>query len=404
MKFNSIIALLVLCIVNSYGQRSDFSFRRKIESVPTANWYNISIPAEVVPHVKNNFSDIRLYNIHEGDTVEIPYLLKITENETREEKIELPIINKSRKNDELFFTVDTKGTLVNYLDLNFSQKNFNAFVRIEGSHDQRAWFEVIHSQRILSIQNETVDYAVQKVKFPISNYRYLRVSVKSDEPLTFVDASFKHQSLKAGMIRNYPSSFVVENDSKLKQSFVDINLPQLSLIDKISIAATSDLDYYRPFTLEYLSDSTKTAKGWISFYSPLGSGYLTSVDSNDFDLELNTAKKLRLNIVNHDNAPLHIQSIKVSGPQVFLTAKLKAGNNFIFYGNKETDAPTYDLTHFEKKIPDSLTILSLGNEETIPKESVSATAMFDSKTWLWLVMIVVIGVLGFFTLRMMRNK
>jgi hypothetical protein len=404
MKIRSVIALLVFCVLNSYAQHADFSFKRKIENIAAVNWYNIALPAEMVPHVKNNFDDMRLYNIHESDTTEIPYLLKITANETKEEKIQLPILNKSRKNDALFFTVDTKGKVANYVDLDFSQKNFNAFVKIEGSHDQLEWFEIVDGQRILSIQSETVEYAVQKVKFPPSNYRYLRVSVRCGEPLTLINASFRHRSFKAGLINNYTSSFAVTNDPKLKQSIIDITLSQLSLINKISVVAESDMDYYRPFTLEYLSDSSKTTKGWVVFYSSIGSGYLTSVDSNDFDLELTTAKKLRLTVSNNDNAPLKIQSIKLSGPKVFLTAKLKTGNNFIFYGSKKADAPAYDLSHFEKNIPDSLATLSVESEETISKPSTAATAMFNSKTWLWLTMVVVIGVLGLFTLRMIRNN
>jgi hypothetical protein len=222
--------------------------------------------------------------------------------------------------------------------------------------------------------------------------------------LTLVNASFEHQSFKAGLINSYPSSFVVKNESKLKQSVIDITLPQSSLINKISVTASSEMDFYRSFTLEYVSDSSKTAKRWIQFYNSLGSGYLTSVDSNDFDLELSTVKKLRLMVLNHDNAPLNIQSVKFYGPKVFLIAKLKPGDNFIFYGDKKAVAPSYDLSHFENNIPDSLVILSIENEEALSKSSASASAMFNSKAWLWLVMIVVISVLGFFTFKMMRNK
>jgi hypothetical protein len=405
MKANSLIALLLLfCITIGYSQRPSFLYKRKIANTSQEGWYNIALPVDLFSHLKNDFTDVRIYSIAANDTIEIPYLLKIREDQITEETVELSVFNKSKKNDVLYFSFDTKGNAVNYLNLNFAQQNFNAFVKIEGSNDQREWYELIKDQRILSIDNESVQYNSTQVNFPHSSYQYLRVSVKSDVPLTLINASFKNNSTKAGIVKTFTPAWIVKHDKKYKQTIIDITLNDVIPINQIEVDASSDLDYYRSFTLEYASDSSKTPKGWTVFYSVLDQGYLTSIDKNIFNFTLQPLKKLRLTINNQDNAPLTINHIKVSAPEVALLARLKPADTFLFYGNRSLESPSYDLIRFAEKIPDSLRNASLEKEEVIAEPIVPVNPLFSNKQWLWGIMIITIAVLGFFTLRMIKIR
>jgi hypothetical protein len=405
MKANSFIAVLVLfCITVGYSQHPSFLYKRKIDGISQQGWYSIAIPVNMFAHLERSFSDIRIYSIAATDTIEVPYLLKIQEEQVTEETIELPIYNKSKKNDILFFSFDTKSNAVNHLDLNFEEQNYNGLVKIEGSNDQVEWYELVDKQRILSISNQSVQYSTSQVQFPNSNYRYLRVSIKSDIPLTLNNASFKHQHVKPGVIKKYKSVWEAKNDNKYKQTIIDITISDVVPVNKIEIDASNDLDYYRSFTLEYASDSSKTPKGWTVFYSPLEQGYLTSIDKNIYSFNFQLAKKLRLTINNQDNAPLTINHISISGPEVKLLAHLKPGEVHLFYGNKSLQSPSYDLARFEEKIPDTLSLATVRDEEALQNNVPITNPLITNKQWLWVVMLLAIGVMGFITFRMMQKR
>jgi hypothetical protein len=406
MKANKsiIVLLLLFCAAVGFSQRPSFLYKRKIADISQEGWYRIAIPANMFTHLERSFNDIRIYSITATDTIEIPYLLKVLEDVISENIVELPISNKSKKNDVLFFSVATQGNAVNYLDLTFEEQNYNAFVKIEGSNDQLEWFELIDNQRILSINNQSVQYKTSQVHFPFSNYPYLRISVRSDVSLTLLKASFKNLRVKPGVIRKTTASTVVKSDNRNKETVVDIKFSDVTPINQIEISAANDLDYYRSFTLEYASDSSKTQKGWTVFYSLLHHGYLTSFNKNIYSFNFQLAKKLRLTINNLDNPPLTINHIEGSGPEIVLLAKLKPANIYLFYGNKTLQHPSYDLVHFEEKIPDSLSYVTLHDEEIIASLHESRNPLFASKQWLWVVMLLVVATMGFFTFRMMQKR
>jgi len=75
------------------------------------------------------------------------------------------------------------------------------------------------------------------------------------------------------------------------------------------------------------------------------------------------------------------------------------------YGNKKARRPNYDIARFTDKIPENLKALTLGPEVIIAKKKVDEIQpIFENKIWLWAIMALVIGLLGWFTLRMMKEE
>jgi hypothetical protein len=65
----------------------------------------------------------------------------------------------------------------------------------------------------------------------------------------------------------------------------------------------------------------------------------------------------------------------------------------------------YDINRFADKVPVELTTLNLGDEQLIKKREIPLTEpLFKNKTWLWLIMGLIIIVLGWFSIRMMKNN
>jgi hypothetical protein len=320
--------------------------------------------------------------------------------------VELRELNKSRKDGKLFITFELpKGLSVNYVDLRVEEDNFDGYVTLEGSPDQHEWFEITKHQRILSVKNGQVEFSSTSLRFPESNYRFLRASIESDKPLTVTSASFLKTTTKAGTFQTIDQHWKVSQNKAGKQTLIDITFKDSQPVNKLQFDIPHQVDYYRSFSIAIVEDSTQTPKGWTYYYNPLYSGYLTSLSNNAIEISTTRAKKLRVIIHNADNPPLTINQVTASGPQVDMIMKLAAGDNyFLLYGNKNIAPPSYDLVHFQDQIPDSVTSITPEAEEYIgtPEEHVSP--LLENKLWLWAAMGLVIGVLGFFTLKMMKSR
>lgn len=401
-----IILFFTIQLSVCFGQSSDFAYKRKLAPVQKEEWYAITLPVDVFKKLQPGYPDVRLYQFNGKDTTEIPYLIKVKNDEVSEGVISLPVLNKSTKDKSLYLTFQLNRDLsVNYLDLNFEEKNFNGHVRLEGSNDQKEWFELVNSQRILSIQNQDIDFKASTLNFPLTNYKFLRTSISSDKKLTFEDATFRTKEVKVGSFTEIKSSQSITQDKKSKQTIAEINLNEFQPISRLSVKVNQSGDYYRSFALESLRDSIQSPnKKWQYNYEPVFNGYLTSIEPNNFEFNVISAKKLKLTIYNADNSPLKIEGISASGPQVQLIAKLSTGDNYLFYGNSRAYAPSYDLVHFEDQIPDSLTSVSLDKEEKLIPEKAKVSPLLENKLWLWIAMGAIIALLGFATIRMMGKK
>lgn len=406
MKFNKfLLAICILTGMNCFAQEKNFGYKRKVNNIETEGWYCITLPPDIFVRCENDQRDLRLFSITGNDTTEVPYLLKKRSTVVKEKEIELNAINKSKKGDILFLTFElSPGEQVNYIDLRFEQTNYFAFVKIEGSDDKKEWFQVIENQRIFSIDNPTATYVFGVINFAVANYKYLRVSVRSDNPLIFDRALFRYQQVTEGSFIDIPSSWTSKTQKDIRQTTVDIVLDHYRPVSHLAIEIDSQNDFYRRCQISVLNDSTQTQKGWIRNYQVLNKGYLTSFKPNEFNFENIQSRALRLTIDNLDNPPLKINAIKAKGPAVELIAKLKPGNNYLFYGNSSLVFPSYDLTYFEEKIPGELIPAALNQEEAIDHPQTQRSALFESKFWLWAVMLIVIAVLGYFTLKMMKGK
>jgi hypothetical protein len=398
--------LLLLCPVLLYGQKRDFSFVRKLSTVTEAAWYSVSLPDDIFSRVNASYSDLRIYKITGSDTVEIPYLIRTNEDETQSKKIDLKPFNKSTLNGKLYISFEVPdGQVVNYADLDFEEENFDATVLLEGSDDRNSWFNITSGQRIVSLKSDLVDFKSTTITFPDTHYKFLRVTVEGSK-LTLREASFLKNTTRQGKYLPVEHHFSVREDKAAKQTLVDITLKKYQPIERIAIDVDNHQgDYYRYYSLEALSDSAQTPKGWNYFYTPLSSGYLTSLKPNEIQVSLTSAKTLRLTIYNADNPPLKVDAISLQRPEIELRSKLSAGDDYyLFYGNRNMRAPLYDLVHFQDRIPDSLASIDPGDEVSIGKTAVTASPFIENKNWLWVVMGAVILLLGFFTLKMMKNK
>jgi hypothetical protein len=399
--------LLILHCSYSYGQIEQYNFKRELKGI-SEQWHRIILPDEVFGKVSQELTDIRIFGITKSnDTVEVPYLFRLASEKTFVKDVVFKTINTSQKDKGFYFTFEIPATEpINQIKLDFKQNNFDWRVKLEGSQNQSEWFTIIENYRILSINNEITDFKFTQLNFPSSKYRFFRLFIDSKEKPELTSASIAQQEITNGTSRNYSiKKFGKKENRETKQTEIDIELQMPVLISYLKITIKDSFDYYRPITIKYLNDSTKTEQGWKYNYITLASGTLNSVDKNEFKFSSKTAQKLKILIHNQNNQPLTIDTLIVKGYEHEILARFTEQASYVLtYGNKIAARPNYDIDHFTDKIPITLTTLDIGNELIIEKELVSEKApLFKNKTWLWGIISLTILVLGWFSIKMMRK-
>ena len=402
-----LILILGLCSSFVFGKIGKYDYKREITGI-TDTWHKIVLPDDLFGKVQNDLNDIRIYGITEQDTLEAPYILKTLTGSTKWIDIPFQLINQSHKANGYFFTFKlSKDNIINQINLNFNNSNFDWRVNLEGSQNQRDWYTIIADYRILSIHNEITNYAFSTLKIPDSHYKYYRLLVLSSEKPLFSSAKIYELKTIEGDYREYPvKTKKIYTSDRYKQTVIEISLPIPVPIAFLKLSVIDKIDYYRPLSIQYLSDSVKTEKGWKYNYITLASGTLSSLEDNEYKFNQQITDKLKIIIQNHDNQPLNIEAVTVKGYVHELVARLnKPAEYYLVYGNKKAYKPNYDIINFQQKIPQELSELTIGQEEPLKKSEFPLIGpLFQNQIWLWAIMIIIILVLGWFSVRMLKSK
>lgn len=408
MKIKIITSLLFIACSISYGQMNKYSYKRDLKG-RSEQWHKIILPDDVFGKLSQDLADIRIYGITVGnDTIEAPYLLRLATEKVSSKEVVFKTLNASHNNKGHYFTFEIPKTEpINQIKLEFRQKNFDWHIKLEGSQNQMDWFTVAENYRILSIKNETTDFQFTKLTFPSSKYRFFRLQIDSKEKPELTVASIAQYEMTHGTLRNYIiKKFKTRENRETKKTEIDIELQMPVPVSLLIIDVKDSIDYYRPITIKYLTDSIKTEKGWKYNYSTLTSGTLNSIEKNEFKFISTTAQKLKLFIYNQDNQPLTIDTLKVKGYEhELITRFTEQASYFLTYGNKTAVSPHYDLDRFTDNVPKTLPPLELGYEQKIEQEEIPLIEpLFKNKTWLWTIMSLIIIMLGWFSVKMIRKN
>ncbi|HMQ06017.1 MAG TPA: DUF3999 family protein [Saprospiraceae bacterium] len=407
-KSNFLSHLLFFFCSIAYGQIELYNYKRELINV-TDQWHTIILPDDIFGKTLQNLNDIRIFGITSSqDTIEAPYVLRLKTEKISGKEIAFKTLNASHNERGYFFTFEIPASeAVNQINLDFKQRNFDWRIRLEGSQNQVDWFTISDQYRILSIYNEITDFQFTKLIFPDSKYRFIRLFIDSKEKPELSFAGITHQEITNAIYRNYTiRNFNVTQNRKNKQTEIDIQLIMHSPVSLIYLDVKDLFDYYRPITIQYLKDSINTDKGWFYNYYTLKSGILNSIDNHGFTFPATTVKNLKIIIDDKDNTPLTIGTIQIKGYEHELLVRLtEKATYFLAYGNKSATKPNYDISLFTDKVPGELTTLETGNEQIIGKRDIPIVEpLFKNKLWLWTLMVFIILVLGWFSIKMISKN
>jgi hypothetical protein len=407
MKKNLAASFLFFVSLAVFAHEDHYRYFRELKGI-NSEWHSMVLPDSIFGKINADLSDIRILGIDGGDTVEAPYILAVKKGSTDLKQIPFKIINRSKNEKGYFYTFDTEAkNPIDKISLDFSEKNFDWKINLEGSNDQREWFTLSEDYRIVSIHNPNTDYHFTDLLFPLAQYRYFRLSVKSKSEPGLLSAKIFRSEKTPGEVRSYTvRALEREENKKNKETVITITLSIPVPVSSVELKYNSSFDFYRPIRITYLSDSIKTPKGWKHTYASLASGTFSSFEKNEFIFPNTLVQKLKITVSNLDNEPVAIGDIIVKGNVHALTARFTKKIPYrLYYGNSHAQFPSYDIEKFSDKIPQDITGLSLGPEEMIAfSEAGKIKPLFENKAWLWGILVVVILLLGYASLGMMRKR
>lgn len=403
------IVLILFCPFFLYGQQDQYTYKREVKGV-AHEWNKIMIPDELYGKTSHNLTDIRIFGITANhDTIEAPYILQMTASEIPNNEVHFKAINSVHDEKGHYFTFElNEKELTNQIELDIGQQNFDWTLSLEGSNDDQKWYTIAEDYRILSIKNNLADFQFTTLSFPETNYRFLRICIHSKEKPLLNGIRITRQKKTDYPLKNYSVTQIktIENQ-QAKQTEIEVKLPLAVPVNQLNIHVSQLYDYYRPVTINYVSDSVKTKKGWQYIYNTLVHGTLSSLKDNTFHSHASViTNRLKILIHNQDNHPLAITTIDVQGYENSLVTRLtEEAVYYLFYGNSNAVAPNYDLVQFQNKIPVTIPTAKLGEEQVIQQVEVpTIQPLFSNKKWLWALMILIILILGWFSLKMIQKK
>jgi len=401
------IIIILLTSLFIYGQMSDYGFKRFIKS--KSGWHKITLPDSIFSKVNSSLSDIRILGIvNNSDTIEAPYLLTEIKDSLYEKDLAFKLISTSNRNDEYYFTFQTAvNDIVNQIKLNFHQDNFNWIVTIEGSQDLVNWFTIKEDCRIISFKNPKEYYSYTTITLPDSKFKYYRIHFSSNYKPQLLNATFTELHKVSVNSKEYqPAKIKSFTDEKINKSIVEVDLHSILPISTIQLIVKDTFDFYRPVTIHFVSDSFNTGKGWNYIYNEVYSGILSSFEPQQFAFNTILSKRVKIEITNNDSEPLQIGKVEVNGNAFELTARFdKEAEYYLVYGNPNAVFPKYDIEAFRDKIPNDVSYLSIGDEKLISQDQKEIIKpFFENKLWLWLIMVFMILIIGWFSLSLIRKR
>ena len=399
-----LLTLLLLLSLNGFGQ--DYAYKRSL-SAAAPGWYKIDLPVEIFAKIKPDMSDLRIIGFTaERDTVEAPYILRTSRGREEIQQVSFRTINRTRNKKGYFYTFERSGkTTINQITTEFKTEDFDWRIRLEGSADQRDWYTLTQDYRILSLKNNETAFKFTDIIFPESDFRFFRLFVPATGDPGLQSATLSRIIKGKSTFRSYPvTDLETHEERRARQTILEASLKQPVPVSYLKLTVTDSIDYYRPTTIKYLADSFKTDRGWKYRYRRLASGILDSRGENAFVFPAITTQRLKIIINNDDNPPLHTWKTEVRGYIYTLVTRVtQPADYYLYYGRANGKRPAYDIIRFAESIPDSLDALTPGEERLLVKKAVKSPALFENRYWLWLMLGLIIVLLGWFSIRMMRN-
>jgi len=415
------LVLALFMALNAQAQLRAYAAASYIHQAEKAGYYTLHIPAGILSQSESGFSDFRIYEIADKDTIEVPYVENIFTHTGYVEAPAEALFNRSKDaRGNQYISFRNKAQRLSNLELETDATEFDNNIALEGSQDNRHWFRFVDSSRIVGYRTGTGEYRhYTGVEFSPVNFAYIRI-------VSYGNAHYKAPKINVVRlnVKQYErwrqpealKSEIKQEEGPAHHSQWRISLPQRFYVQGIRFHFPGKKDYYREYAVytQHLDQHaqlrwTYRGNGILSSeqrdnsyeFSPLSQSLIAGAWYGD-----SYTDQIRIVVNNLNDQPLAMPQVEVFGETADLIAYFEPGKTYeLAYGRKNDQAPQYDLAHFKNKLPSALPELRLGfpvlKGSGIPERK---EPLFRSNYWIWIAMGASILLIGIFALRLLKSE
>ncbi len=400
----AIISIFILSTFISYGQ--EFEYQADINKISKNGFCKILLSQEVTSKLKNDFTDVRIYN---SENVEVPYILR-AENSINEKELffEYKIIEKKHFKRKGYTRIVIHNPTKNKIDnivLRIKNADVRKQLKLNASYDNKNWYVLKDNYYYNSINSYNETSEIRVLNFPLSDYEYYELLIDDfyDKPINITQAGFYDlvkENGKYSEIKN--TSFTISNIEKETIIKIPVNN---NYIDKISFKISNPKYYHRSAEI-YVKKTVNERKHKKVYESHIGSFNIISNSSNSFNIRNLHIDTLFVKIQNNDNQAVKIDDINLYQLNKYLITELSSENKYTLkFSDKQANKPVYDLEYFADKIPENLSVLEVSNIKQIPTTKTNKSNNINfSNYWLWISVIGIAVLLGYMSYSMIKEK
>jgi hypothetical protein len=356
MKIISVALLIAAICVTALAQSRMAAWQFLIPVTPGEGnpMKELVVPLKVLGQAREDLADLRIVDAKGS---EIPYALLIRREVDRTQEIAASVFNQasSGKAGEMSVDLGENSGEHNEVEVVTGGMDFRRQVSVEGSDDGKTWKTLTTGAVIFSMTTQNQTLSSDRVTYPTSRYRFLRVRVFADE-LTDRHAPTISQVKVTMAVReqgeltqwglSIPQHEYLRNQGAPASGWT-IDLGGRVPCDRLLIDFAED-SFSRLYTLEVIDDLQNirvASSGELS--RRLGEKRQPLIVPFEEELYV---RKLRLVVNDYSNPGLSISAITAAAPARQLVFELKDGSAQplqLYFGNPKATAPHYD---FEKEL------------------------------------------------------
>lgn len=407
MKIKISWLLFMLCLpCVMYGQK--FDYEATIPPITESAYYKITLSPELLGKLRRGQQDLRIYD-NSGN--EQSYILSQESAISKTSLfVEYKIIEKKfGKNaiSYLTFHNPNKDAIDN---VSFIIKNTDVQkrARLSGSDDKKNWY-IIKDDYLLHAMQSTDSISELKVlNFPSSNYQYFRLEIndRRELPINILKVGYYDHQKTLGVSTSFDCPIVYQEDS-LKKSFLKLDLSELKYFEKLNFELTGAEYYSRYAQIQTKHERINRKKKKEVFFNTIASTEFNSNSRNEINLGSQSDNEIYIEIHNKDNQPLRVTKVTASYLNQYALVKLEPQKGYrIMFGNENLRAPEYDLKNFADEVLPGATKINhnaIGSLKVTETLDDKASSIFESTYFIWGVILVVGAVLGFVSLKMIKE-
>lgn len=384
----------------------NFKATGKLEKPGKDGFYKIFLSPATAGYLNETLTNARIVD---SKNTEVPYLL-IEESPVYQQQLFKEYEIQSKKSTPGISTIirlhNPEQTPINNISLLLKNAEAQKTANLTGSDDGKQWFVVRENFTFYPANNANSVSEVRAIEFPLTNYRYyqLEISDSTSAPLNILKAGYYDQSVTHGLFTSITDSVSISTRTEEKRTYITLTFAKEQILDKLELKMKGSAFFQRPGFVT--TERIRKIKNREERFSEHIENFI--VRSGQTTLITFTGLKtsnLTLCIANDDNPPLSVDEVKAYQLNRYLIAWLTKEQSYTidFTGN-DVAPPSYDLEYFRDSIPSNVQVLKITDLHPVTVQADSGTpTFFTSKTIIWIAIGAVIMLLGFMSLRLVKE-